>query len=164
MAASQSQPSTLLPNEGYWAGNEPDLLAPWLFAFAGDASRTQYHTRWLVANRYSAFGQRGAGLPGNDDLGTLSSWCVWACLGLYPLTGRDLYVLGSPALDVANVTFGGGELRIVAHDQSPDNVYVRRIELNGVARTEPFVTHAELVAATAGGVGRLEFFMAVAAE
>ena len=30
-----------IPNPFYWAGNEPDLLAPWLFPFAGRADLTQ---------------------------------------------------------------------------------------------------------------------------
>ncbi len=39
-----------------------------------------------------------AGEPGNDDLGSLSSWYVWAALGLYPETpGAPMLVaIGSP--------------------------------------------------------------------
>lgn len=45
----------LLPNPFYWAGNEPDLLAPWMFPFAGAkyAPRTQYWTRYLVNHLYN---------------------------------------------------------------------------------------------------------------
>nr|WP_246037603.1 glycoside hydrolase domain-containing protein [Saccharothrix texasensis] len=28
------------------------------------------------------------GLPGNDDLGTMSAWYVFAALGVYPRTAR----------------------------------------------------------------------------
>ena len=41
-----------------------------------------------------------AGLPGDDDLGALSSWYVWAALGLYPA------VPGVPGLAVASPSFG----------------------------------------------------------
>ena len=33
---------TFLANGWYWAGNEPDLLAPWLFPFAGAQYLTAY--------------------------------------------------------------------------------------------------------------------------
>ena len=63
------------PSAYYWAGNEPDILAPWLFPFAGGQyhNYTTHWTRWLVDNAYDA---SAAGIPGNDDFGTLSAWCV----------------------------------------------------------------------------------------
>ena len=37
------------------------------------------------------------GIPGNDDLGAMSSWYVWAAMGMYPLfPGRSELVLTSP--------------------------------------------------------------------
>jgi hypothetical protein len=82
---------------GYWAGNEPDILAPWLFVFGGCAHHTQYWTRWLVEHKYSADAD---GIPGNDDYGTMSAWLVFAALGLYPLSGAPFYIVGSPSLQV----------------------------------------------------------------
>ena len=41
--------STTLANPYYWAGNEPDLLAPWLSAFVpGKQPRTADATRWIA--------------------------------------------------------------------------------------------------------------------
>ncbi|HAF15971.1 MAG TPA: hypothetical protein DCK99_20220, partial [Blastocatellia bacterium] len=37
-----------------------------------------------------------AGLPGNDDAGTMSSWYVWNAVGLYPNSGQPYYYIGSP--------------------------------------------------------------------
>ena len=42
-----------LANAWYWAGNEPDILAPWLFSFAGAQNLTSYWIRWLVSNAYT---------------------------------------------------------------------------------------------------------------
>ena len=36
------------------------------------------------------FGTGPGGLPGNDDSGGLSSWYVWASLGLFPVAGQNL--------------------------------------------------------------------------
>ena len=50
-----------LANAWYWSGNEPDILAPWMFRW-----RSRYHnytsfwTRWLVDNDY---GVGADGLP-----------------------------------------------------------------------------------------------------
>ena len=54
-------PSNFMPDVGYWAGNEPDILAPWLFVFAGCPHHTQYWTRWLVEHKYSTAPD---GIPG----------------------------------------------------------------------------------------------------
>jgi putative alpha-1,2-mannosidase len=40
------------------------------------------------------------GMPGNDDLGSLTGWYVWAALGLQPNT------YGSPVLTVGSPLFG----------------------------------------------------------
>lgn len=39
---------TALPNPYYWAGNEPDILAPWLFSLAGRPDLTAKWTRWVL--------------------------------------------------------------------------------------------------------------------
>jgi len=59
----------VLPNAWYWAGNEPDILAPWQFGVAGNAyaNLTQYWTRWLL---HTYFTTKADGIPGNDDFGT----------------------------------------------------------------------------------------------
>jgi len=58
----------ILPNAWYWAGNEPDILAPWQFGVAGNAyaNLTQYWTRWLL---HTYFTTSADGIPGNDDFG-----------------------------------------------------------------------------------------------
>ena len=93
-------PSNFMPDVGYWAGNEPDILAPWLFVFAGCPHHTQYWTRWLVEHKYSTAPD---GIPGNDDYGTMSAWLVFASLGFYPLSGAPFYIVGSPSLQVRDI-------------------------------------------------------------
>ena len=94
----------VLPNPYYWAGNEPDIMFPWLFNVAGwQASKnTQFWTRWLA--QQGAYSTAPDGLPGNDDYGTLSAWLVWASLGLYPIAGTSSYAIGSPIISAANIT------------------------------------------------------------
>eukprot|EP00656_Telonema_subtile_P004677 TRINITY_DN12126_c0_g1_i2.p1 TRINITY_DN12126_c0_g1~~TRINITY_DN12126_c0_g1_i2.p1 ORF type:complete len:480 (+),score=141.99 TRINITY_DN12126_c0_g1_i2:160-1599(+) len=155
MTQPQSNPSTALPNGGYWAGNEPDILAPWLFSFAGREDLTQQHTRWLVQHRYGSTADTG--LPGNDDYGTLSAWLVWACLGLYPVSGRDLYVLGSPMFERATLHRAQGDILIVAHNQSEHRPYVQRFAVDGVVQSGQaarVIAHSRIAAGAT-----LEFWM-----
>jgi len=158
-------PNTL-PNPAYWAGNEPDILAPWLFTVAGEAQLTQRWTRWVLSHRYSSAPD---GLPGNDDFGTLSAWLVWASIGLYPQAGSTRYFLGSPSvghtcvrssasapsLDGVAAAAACDVLEIVAHNASSANVYVQRAALGGVALRQPFVDDADVM--RSGKV--LEFWM-----
>ena len=48
--------------------------------------------------------------PGNDDLGALSSWYVWAALGLFPLTpGAANLALASPLFPAVTITLPDGQ-------------------------------------------------------
>lgn len=150
---------TTLANGWYWAGNEPDLLAPWLFNFAGAQNYTAYWTRWLVDHAYTL---ESGGIPGNDDFGTMSAWLLWAMVGLYPLAGTDRFVVGAPSVEHVRIERAPAPLCVTAHNASAAaNVYVQRAELNGVPLSEPFLTFEQL-GTTAGGPGgcvSLEFWM-----
>jgi len=123
------------------------LLFPWVFHAGGRPDLTQYWTRWILDNRYSSL---PSGLPGNDDYGTMSAWYTFASLGFYPLTGEDWYFVGSPVFDNAVLTVptstGISTIKIVTHNNSPENVYVEAVTLNGVPLGTPYVTHAQLMA------------------
>src|SRR5262249_791870 len=82
-----------LPRPYYWHGNEPDLVAAYLFAMWGRPDLTDRWVAWILRSLYA---DTPDGLAGNDDAGTLSAWYVWAALGLYPIAGSDRYILGRP--------------------------------------------------------------------
>ena len=74
------------------------------------------------------------GEPGNDDLGAMSSWYVWAAMGLYPETpGRGELVLGSPMFPHVTVSLADGHaIVLTAPGASPTAPYVHGIEAQGV--------------------------------
>jgi predicted alpha-1,2-mannosidase len=83
-------------------GNEPNLNAPWLYDWTGKPFKTQAAVRRAILGLYDT---SPAGYPGNDDLGTLSSWYVFGALGLYPeAPGVDLLAIGSPLFPHATVS------------------------------------------------------------
>ena len=68
-----------------WSGNEPSESAPWEFDYFGAPAETQRVVRAIADTEYA---DAPVDEPGNDDLGALSSWYVWAALGLFPVTPR----------------------------------------------------------------------------
>ncbi|WP_158843807.1 glycoside hydrolase domain-containing protein [Saccharothrix deserti] len=88
------------------------------------------------------------GLPGNDDLGTMSAWYVFAALGVYPQTpSRAELLLSSPMSPKARINRDGAPtITVSAPGASPSNVYVHGVTLDGRAHgkswlSERFVTH-----------------------
>ena len=79
------------------------MEAPWAYHYAGRPDRTAEVVHAVVHQR---FGTGRGGLPGNDDSGGLSSWYVWASLGLFPVAGQNLVLLNAPAHEHAEITLG----------------------------------------------------------
>lgn len=137
----------------YVHGNEPGHHIPYLYNWTGDAWKTQQRVRMIMDEMY---GPGPDGLCGNDDVGQMSAWYIFSALGFYPvLPGSDQYALGSPAIDKAEITFDDDTvLRIIAHHQSPENVYVKEVKWNGKTLSKPIILHSQL---RSGGL--LEFEM-----
>jgi putative alpha-1,2-mannosidase len=91
--------------------NEPDMEAPWAYHYAGRPDRTAEVVHAAINNM---FGLGRGGLPGNEDSGGLSSWYVWAALGLFPVAGQSLYLINAPSFAEAQIALSDGELVIDA--------------------------------------------------
>ena len=77
-----------------WAGNEPSLWTPWEYDYFGAPGAPRPSCERSPTTLYS---DHPDDEPGNDDLGALSSWYVWAAIGLYPVTpGTADLALASP--------------------------------------------------------------------
>jgi len=96
------------------------------------------------------YGPGADGLCGNDDAGQMSAWYVFSALGFYPVCpGLPRYEIGSPLVESATLHLeNGSTLRITTQNQSPDNVFVQRVEVNGQPIARRYLTHKEL---TSGG-------------
>src|SRR3954469_10641516 len=118
----------------YNPNNEPDLLAPYLYHWAGTPSKTAT----VVRAAMTLFTTGPDGMTGNDDLGTMSAWYVFSSLGLYPMmSGANFLALSSPQFESATVRIGqygrsqGGTLTVNAPGASDANRYVQSVSLNG---------------------------------
>jgi len=67
--------------EQRYLGNEPTLETPWAYAYAGAPYKTQDIVRRALTTNFKPLPE---GMVGNDDLGEMSSWAVWAALRHVP--------------------------------------------------------------------------------
>ena len=109
--------------------NEPSIGSPWLYNFAGQPWKTQELVRrvqdtiWLNAPN---------GIPGNDDLGEMSSWYVFSALGIYPsIPGRAEMIVGSPLFTKATIHREGGDVTILAPNAGQGRPYVHGLKVDG---------------------------------
>ncbi len=126
----------------YAHGNEPSHHMAYLYNWVGQPWKTQQMTRRLLAEQYQATPE---GISGNEDCGQMSAWYVMSSLGIYPVCpGSNEFALTTPMFPRAVVRLaGGGELVITANDPAV-NVYIDKVELNGVEIAENFVTYEQL--------------------
>lgn len=133
--------------------NEPSNHIPYLYTFAGAAWKTQYWVRKMLA----LYNNAPNGIPGNDDCGQTSSCFVLGALGFYPVNpATGVYVIGSPLVRRARIrsSVRGAIFNIVAENNSSENLYIQRANLNGKELSRSWFTHADIVAG-----GELHFYM-----
>lgn len=133
----------ILRREGlYTHVNEPDILAAFLYIHAGRADKTQSLLREIMRREYRT---GRAGLPGNDDAGTMSSWFVWNAVGLYPNAGQAFYYIGSPIFTRSTIDLGAGrKFTIEAVKASEASKYVQSAMLDGKPIDRSWLKHSEI--------------------
>ena len=137
--------------------NEPSIASPWLYDFAGAPWKTQEVVRAAMKQIWT---NAPDGISGNDDLGEMSCWYVWAALGMYPLyPGRAELVLASPLFEQAVIDRPGGHVIINARSAAAGAIYVSALSINGTPSAR-----AWLPASFAAKGGTLDYTLANAPE
>ncbi len=117
--------------------NEPSIETPWLYDFAGQPWKTQQLVRQVLNTIWK---NAPNGIPGNDDLGEMSSWAVFAMMGFYPeIPGRAEFVLGSPIFTSVTVHRGNGDVHVIARAAATNAPYVQSLKLNGKPSTRTWL-------------------------
>ncbi len=131
--------------------NEPDIQVPWMYALMGAPWKTSAVVRAAEALYTNAPG----GITGNDDLGTMSAWYVFAALGFYPMEpGSGRFVLNAPRFRQAAITLESG--RVLEIDAPRANAarlqYIDGVRLGGRPDPRVWLDFEQLNAG-----GRLEY-------
>lgn len=123
--------------------NEPGIHAPWMYNALGQPWKTQETVREIVDTQY---GTGPGGLPGNDDLGTMSAWYVFSALGLFPQApGRGELLLSAPVFSYARIAPSGREpITVVAPNAGPDATYIDSVRLDGREHTRSWLPESFL--------------------
>lgn len=112
-----------------WIGNQPGLGVPWLYNYIGQSYRTSELVDAIID---SSFQPNPNGKPGNDDLGAMAGWYVWAASGMYPVTpGDDVVAIHAPRFDRMVFDLGDREVEILAPGAQDGNRYVESVTYDG---------------------------------
>ncbi|TMS00636.1 GH92 family glycosyl hydrolase [Nonomuraea basaltis] len=126
----------------YGHSNQPSHHIAYMYDYAGQPWKTQAKVREALSRLYLG-SEIGQGYPGDEDNGEMSAWQVFGALGFYPLQmGSPYYAIGSPLFSKVTVRLeGGGKLVVKAHGNSPRNVYVQGLKVNGKAYEKTYLPH-----------------------
>jgi predicted alpha-1,2-mannosidase len=137
--------------------NEPSIETPWLFDFLGQPWKTQEAVRRVLNTIWT---NSPKGMPGNDDLGEMSSWYVWSAMGMYPeIPGRAELVLGSPLFTSICIRRAAGDIVVKAHGAGTNAPYVRGLKVNGESTTKTWLPESFVERG-----GTLEYEMSATAD
>ncbi len=124
--------------------NEPDFVAPFAYAFAGQPWKMQEVVSRIGSETFKAAPD---GIPGNDDLGATSGVSVWNAMGFYPaVPGVGGLVVGAPIFDAITLRLGGG--RTVEVRRSGKGIYVKQMTVDGVVYPSTWLPMERLKAGT----------------
>lgn len=114
-------------NDTWFAsGNEPSFHIPWVYNWVGRPDKTSQIVRRTLDEQYSSAVD---GLPGNDDLGTMGAWYVFACTGLYPMIpGVGGFTLSTPVFERIRIRLPKGEITILGGSERKPYTQALRID------------------------------------
>ncbi len=127
----------------YAHGNQPIQHMVYLYNYARQPWKAQYHARKVMDKLYNA---SESGFPGDEDQGQTSSWYVMSALGFYSVCpGTDQYVIGSPLFPGMTLTLENGKkFTVEAVNNNKENVYIQSATLNGTVYTKNYITHEDI--------------------
>ena len=110
--------------EGF--NNETDMETPFAYYYADRHDRV---CQVISDGLDSVFAEGKGGMPGNNDSGGLSSLYMWNAMGIFPVSGQDLMLIGTPRLLKSVIHMANGKDFIIRREG--EGIYVKQAELNG---------------------------------
>ncbi len=130
---------------------------PWLYNYVGQPWKTQ---ELVDRVRSTLFSPTPDGEPGNDDLGAMSAWYVWAALGLYPsVPGTPTLTVNTPLFDRVEIALPADKsIRITAPGASGHHrmQYISGLHIDGRSTDKTYLPSSLIQAG-----GELAFSLSV---
>lgn len=127
----------------YVHGNEPSHHVPYLYMWTSQPWKTQYWVREIMDRMYRPTVD---GLCGNDDCGQMSAWYLFNTMGFYPTApSSNVYNIGSPTVEGVELRLSNGKsIRVTTENWSPENVYIRRMYVDGRVWDKSYITYDDI--------------------
>ncbi|KAI7779069.1 alphasubfamily [Diaporthe eres] len=127
-----------------YIGDEQSFLPTYQFHYGGRPGLSSYYRHFYIP---SQFNDSVNGIPGNDDSGAMGSFIGLTMMGLWPVSGQDVYLITPPFFREVNVTNpltgNTATIRNVNFDgDSYQNIYVQSATLDGQPYTKNWITHS----------------------
>lgn len=143
-------------------GNQPSMQTAFIFNAIGQPWLTQQWSRAVIDSVYTEVSPF-SGYNGDEDQGLMGALAVLMKIGLFQLdagaTENPVYQIGSPIFDTISISlddqyYTGKSFNIITKNNSPKNIYVQSVKLNGNNLNRMFLYHSEIVSG-----GKLELEM-----
>lgn len=126
----------------YCHGNEPSQHTAYLYAYSGQAYKTQELVRQILTTLYTA---KPDGICGNDDAGQMSAWYVMSAMGFYPVCPVDnQYVVASPLFEKITIHLENGKDIVIEAPNAEKTPYVKNIKLNDKDYNKAFINFEDI--------------------
>lgn len=127
----------------YAHGNEPSHHVAYMYNYIGRQDKCAEKVRFIMDDLYF---DDHSGVCGNEDAGQMSAWYILSSIGLYqvdPANGD--FQFGSPAVRKAVLNVGNDKtFTVLAHNNSPENIYIQSVRLNGHELDRTSITYQEI--------------------
>ncbi|TPW75477.1 GH92 family glycosyl hydrolase [Schumannella soli] len=130
--------------------NEPSIGTPWLYDYAGQPWKTQQTVRETIRQLWidTKDGQPNGpdGIPGNDDLGQMSSWLVFAAMGIYPQNpSRAELATATPLFpEIVLHRANGPVLHLSSPGAGLDKPYIQTMKVDGKKTSKVYLDAAAI--------------------
>ena len=123
-------------DDWFAAGNEPDFQVPWTYNWINKPNKTSQTISRILNEQYNS---SVSGLPGNDDLGTMGAWYVFASIGLYPMIpGVGGFSINIPAFENISIDLPNNNSLII-DKTGPDNFFIKSLFFDKTAHNSTWI-------------------------
>ncbi|KAI9661136.1 MAG: hypothetical protein M1821_009463 [Bathelium mastoideum] len=125
-----------------YIGDEQAFLPVFQFHYGGRPALSSHFAHYYIP---SQFNTTNVGIPGNDDSGAMGSFSTLAMMGLWPVSGQNVYLITPPFFSSVSLKSGQtgrtATIRNINFDSGYKNIYIQSATLNGKPYTKNWITH-----------------------